>query len=133
MPDDDSLPENETIPDPLRNNNSTNNNVSSMTTINSPVVSVNITNENGDQISNTHEDNTGNADENDATQESNTKKVFHWIKIGILICVWGLFTGFLMTTNEKVIDRKQIAVPAQTPKGMYFKVQVSRLTIILKI
>lgn len=83
----------------------------------SPVVTVDVTNEQVDHMPSTTDDNTGNADENDATQDQKTKLVLHYVKIGILLCVWGLFTGFLMTTNEKVIDRKQIAIPAQMPKG----------------
>lgn len=105
---------------PFKNNTTTNNNVSSMTTIPSPVtVTVDVTNEQVDHMPSIHEDNTGNAEENDATPDHKTKQIFHIVKIGILICVWVLFTGFLMTTNEKVIDRKQIAIPAQMPKGMF--------------
>lgn len=112
--DDDPLPGNEESTSPFKNHNTTNNNIPSMTTISSPVTSVDVANDHMQQIS---EDHTGNADENDANQDNKTTKYFTYVKIGILLCVWGLFTGFLMTTNEKVIDRKQIAIPAQMPKG----------------
>lgn len=118
-PEDDPLPGNDVSASPFKNNNTTNNNVSPVTTISSPAVSVNVTHDNGDHMPSTTEDNTGNADENDATQDNKTTRIFNYVKIGILLCVWGLFTGFLMTTNEKVIDRKQIAIPAQMPKGKY--------------
>lgn len=115
-PDDDPLPGNDVSASPFKNNNTTNNNISPMTTISSPVVSVDVTNDHMP----TTEDNTGNVDENDATQDNKTTHIFTYVKIGILLCVWGLFTGFLMTTNEKVIDRKQIAIPAQMPKGRWY-------------
>ncbi|KAL5281356.1 OCA2 family protein [Megaselia abdita] len=132
-PDDDPLPGNDLSASPFKNNNTTNNNVSSMTTVSSPVVSVDVTNEQVDHMPST-EDNTGNADENDATQDNKTTKIFHYVKIGILLCVWGLFTGFLMTTNEKVIDRKQIAIPAQMPKDFIIDdvPKENRIGIIMK-
>ncbi|XP_055837397.1 P protein isoform X2 [Episyrphus balteatus] len=53
----------------------------------------------------------------DTTHDHKKKKWPKWTKIIILLIVWGLFTGFLMTTNEKVVERKLLSVPpAQIPK-----------------
>lgn len=119
MHEDDPLPGNEESASQFKNHNTTNNNITSMTTISSPVASIDVTNDHMHHIS---EDQAVNADENDTNQENKTTKIFNYVKIGILLCVWGLFTGFLMTTNEKVIDRKQIAIPAQMPKGEWLRV-----------
>lgn len=88
-----------------------------MTTNAPPTVSADITNVN---VEAQNEDPTVITDENDNGHDNKTKEIFNYVKIGILLCVWVLFTGFLMTTNEKVIDRKQIAIPAQMHKGKYF-------------
>lgn len=39
------------------------------------------------------------------------KKYLIWFKIAVLLVVWGVFTAFLMSTNEHVDELKLISVP----------------------
>lgn len=46
------------------------------------------------------------------------KKYLIWFKIAVLLVVWGVFTAFLMSTNEHVDELKLISIPANgTERG----------------
>ncbi|XP_055916985.1 P protein isoform X2 [Eupeodes corollae] len=86
-------------------------------------IRINITNELGQMHGidgrghNNKMDQPNHMDDIDAGHDHKKKKWPKWTKIIILLVVWGLFTGFLMTTNEKVVERKLLSVPpAQIPK-----------------
>lgn len=86
-------------------------------------IRINITNELGQEEGidarghNTKTEHSHHIDDMDAGHDQKKKKWPKWTKIIILLIVWGLFTGFLMTTNEKVVERKLLSVPpAQIPK-----------------
>lgn len=49
-----------------------------------------------------------------------TKKIFNNFKIAFLVAVWLLFTGILMSKDEKELTYKQLSIPANKTKSKLF-------------
>ncbi|XP_073825209.1 OCA2 melanosomal transmembrane protein hoepel1 isoform X3 [Musca autumnalis] len=78
-------------------------------------IGINVTNEMGQvRILDGRDVENNNEDQQDETEHhglSKIKKYLVWFKIAILLVVWGVFTAFLMSTNEHVDELKLISVP----------------------
>lgn len=99
-------------------------------------VAISITNELGQvkQINTRDEKGNEHLDEGDGVLENvKMKKWMKWVKIGILLVAWGLFTGFLMTTTEKVIDEKQLSIPINRGKEYILPAIPEKLQIGISI
>lgn len=46
-----------------------------------------------------------------------SQKILNSIKIALLVAVWILFTGILMSKDEKVLSHHQLAVPVRQNKS----------------
>ena len=68
------------------------------------------------------------------TGHKKPKKIFKWIKIGILVCVWAVFTGSLMSFDEKELEHRQFSVSEADTKSYIFheKPLVARVGITLE-
>ncbi|XP_055682905.1 P protein isoform X2 [Lutzomyia longipalpis] len=116
--------------DPLPNEDVSANGSTNEVPISNEFVQISVTNEHG-QMKNI----SGAKDDHEMTDVDDTdamtghRKQNKWvknIKIGILLMVWILFTGILMSTTEKVLEFRQLAVPegqlksytlSEAPKG----------------
>ncbi|XP_075152123.1 OCA2 melanosomal transmembrane protein hoepel1 isoform X1 [Haematobia irritans] len=78
-------------------------------------IGINVTNEMGQvRILDGRDVENNNEDQQDETEHhghSTVKKYLIWFKIAILLVVWGVFTAFLMSTNEHVDELKLISIP----------------------
>uniref|UniRef100_T1PFL4 Citrate transporter n=1 Tax=Musca domestica TaxID=7370 RepID=T1PFL4_MUSDO len=78
-------------------------------------IGINVTNEMGQvRILDGRDVENNNEDQQDETEHhghSKIKKYLIWFKIAVLLVVWGVFTAFLMSTNEHVDELKLISVP----------------------
>ncbi|KAM7353321.1 OCA2 melanosomal transmembrane protein hoepel1 isoform 2-T2 [Cochliomyia hominivorax] len=96
-------------------------------------IGINVTNEMGQvRILDGRDVENNNEDQQDDTEHhgnSKVKKYLIWFKIAVLLVVWGVFTAFLMSTNEHVDELKLISIPRNGTERV-FPVNTAELTRI---